>query len=317
MIVALAGGVGGAKLADGLYRTLPAGQLRVVVNTADDLDLFGLRICPDVDTVMYTLAGLANPETGWGIAGDTFEALAMLSRYERDVWFKVGDRDFATHIARTDRLRAGLSLTAVTSELCRALGIQAEILPMADEPIATRLLTGAGSLEFQDYFVRRHHEDLVIGVEFHGIAAARPTSAVQNAVSRAEAIIFCPSNPIVSIGPILAVPGLRDLLIQRAVPKVGVSPIVGGRALRGPADRMLGSLGHEISAYGVAKLYQGILDGFVIDEADARLAGRIESLGMHVLVTPTIMTTTGDRADLAMRVLDFCTQLRQESSSRL
>jgi len=314
MIVALAGGVGGAKLADGLYRGLPAGDLSVVVNTADDFDLFGLRICPDVDTVTYTLAGLANPETGWGIAGDTFEALAMLGRLGRDVWFKIGDRDFATHIARTERLEAGHTLTAVTAELTAALGIQAAILPMANEPVATRLRIADGYLEFQDYFVRRHHEDLVVDLDFRGITDAQPTAEVQGAIRQATAIIFCPSNPIVSIGPILAVPGLKELIVQRDVPRVGVSPIVGGRALRGPADRMLSSLGHEVSAFGVASLYRGILNGLVIDESDADLADRIEALGMRVLIAPTIMSSAADRVDLARRVLEFCSNLPRPSA---
>ncbi|HUX86646.1 MAG TPA: 2-phospho-L-lactate transferase [Chloroflexota bacterium] len=316
MIVALAGGVGGAKLADGLYRELSAGELSVMVNTADDFDLFGLRICPDADTVTYTLAGLANPETGWGIAGDTFEALAMLGRLGRDVWFKVGDRDFATHIARTERLHAGGTLTAVTAELTQALGIKAAILPMADEPVATRLRTAEGYLEFQEYFVRRHHEDVVVGVDFRGIADAQPTPEIRGAINQATAIIFCPSNPIVSIGPILAVPRLKDLILKRDVPKIGVSPIVGGRALRGPADRMLSSLGHEVSAFGVASLYQGLLDGLVIDEMDANLADRIEALGLRVLVAPTIMSSLADRVELARRVLDFCGEFPRSGPSR-
>jgi LPPG:FO 2-phospho-L-lactate transferase len=304
-IVALAGGVGGAKLAHGLYLELAPDELTVVVNTADDFNLFGLRICPDADTVTYTLGGIANPETGWGIAGDTFATLEMLARYGRETWFRIGDRDFATHLARTERLRQGANLTAVTAELASALGIRAALLPMCDEPVATRVTTPDGSLEFQEYFVRRHHEDTVTGVEFRGIERAKVGEAIRAAIESADAIVFCPSNPIVSIGPILAVPGLRALLAEHRVPRVAVSPIVGGQALRGPADRMLRTLGHEVSAFGVAALYRGLIDGMVLDETDASLAPRVETLGMRALVAPTIMADVADRRQLARRVLAF------------
>lgn len=304
-VVALAGGVGGAKLADGLYRVLAPHELSVVVNTADDLDLFGVRVCPDADTVMYTLSGLANPATGWGVEGDTFNVLEMLGRYGRDVWFKLGDRDFATHLERTERLRRGESLTDVIGHLTRALGIQAQILPMSDEPVATLVRTPGGVLDFQDYFVRRHHSDRVSGVEFAGVEKSRPSQAVRDALRGADAVVFCPSNPIVSIGPILAVPGLRALIQGFSVPRVAVSPIVGGQALRGPADRMLESLGHEVSAFGVARLYEGVIDGMVIDEVDADLAPRIEDLGMRALIAPTVMLDRETRLDLARRVLRF------------
>lgn len=310
-IVALAGGVGGAKLADGLYQILGPDELSVIVNTADDLDLYGLRICPDVDTVTYTLAGLASPATGWGIADDTFHALEMLGRYGEDVWFRVGDRDFATHLERTARLRRGESLTDITAHLARALGVRARILPMCDEPVATRVRTPEGTRDFQDYFVRRQHADQVLGVEFAGIERAGVTSAARAAIENADAIVFCPSNPIVSIGPILAVPGLRDLLAGRRVPRVAVSPIVAGQAVRGPADRMLASLGHDVSARGVARMYRGLIDGMVIDEVDATLAERIETLGIRVLVAPTLMVDSSVRRDLARRVLVFGQELGQ------
>ena len=309
MIAALAGGVGGAKLADGLYRALPPDSLTVIVNTADDFDHFGLRVCPDADTVMYTLAGIANPTTGWGIEGDTFEALAMLGRYGHDTWFRIGDRDFATHITRTLRLRAGEPLTAITDSLARALGVRATILPMCNEPVATFVDTPVGRLEFQEYFVRRHHADEVREVVFQGAAEARLPGPVGEALRRAHAILLCPSNPIVSIGPILAVPGLRELLVDVGVPKIAVSPIVGGKALKGPADRMLASLGHEVSAYGVAALYRDFLTGIVIDVADARLADRIESLGVRVLVAETVMENAADRRRLADEVLAFAERL--------
>lgn len=310
-IVALAGGVGGAKLADGLYQTLGPDELSVMVNTADDLDLFGLRVCPDVDTVTYTLAGLANPATGWGIADDTFHALEMLGYYGEDTWFRVGDRDFATHLERTARLRRDESLTDITARLASALGVRARILPMCDEPVATRVRTPEGTLDFQDYFVRRQHGDRVVGVEFVGIERASVTSAARVAIESAEAVVFCPSNPIVSIGPILAVPGLRDLLARQRVPRIAVSPIVGGQAIRGPADRMLASLGHEVSAHGVARIYAGLIDGMVIDEVDAALTGGIEAQGIAVLVAPTLMVDSSIRRDLARRVLSFARDLGQ------
>jgi LPPG:FO 2-phospho-L-lactate transferase len=309
-IVALAGGVGGAKLAHGLYQCLAPNELTVIVNTADDFTMFGLHVSPDADTVMYTLGGLANPATGWGVLGDTFETLKLLGRYGRDTWFWIGDRDFATHIARTERLRAGASLTEVTAELTRALGIHAAILPMCDEPVATRVHTPDGPLEFQEYFVRRHHEDPVTGVDFRGIEVARPTGAVRAALAAADAIVFCPSNPIVSIGPILGVPGLRAAIAETQVPRIAVSPIVGGQALRGPADRMLRGLGVEVSAYGVATLYRGLIDGLVIDEQDAALAPRIEALGMRAWAAPTVMTGEPERVDLATRVLEIAGRLR-------
>jgi LPPG:FO 2-phospho-L-lactate transferase len=317
MIVALAGGVGGAKLAQGLMRTLPLGELAVVVNTADDFDHYGLRICPDLDTVLYTLAGIANPETGWGIAGDTSITLDALARYGRDPWFRIGDRDFATHIARTERLRHGETLTAVMNELRASLGVSASILPMTDDTVATIVQTPAGSLAFQDYFVRRRQADDVLGVAFGGIEAARPTSAVCGALAAADIIVFCPSNPIVSIGPILAVPGMRDLINQSSAPVVAVSPIVGGRALKGPADRMLSGLGHEVSALGVARMYAGLVQGMVIDEQDREQGDQIrDELDMSVLVTGTVMGDTASRTRLAADVVEFGRSLARAESTR-
>ncbi|MEJ7763705.1 MAG: 2-phospho-L-lactate transferase [Thermomicrobiales bacterium] len=317
MIVALAGGVGGAKLAQGLMAAPGAGGLTVVVNTADDFDLFGLRICPDIDTVLYTLGGIANPETGWGIAGDTFATLDALAGLGRDPWFRLGDRDFATHIHRTERLRQGASPSAVTAELAMALGIVATVLPMTDDRVATVVETPAGALSFQDYFVRRRQADDVLGVTFEGIDAARPTSGVEAALAGAEVIIFCPSNPIVSIGPILALPGARDALVASPAPVVAISPIVGGRALKGPADKMLASLGSEVSPLGVARLYAGLIDGMVLDVLDAGLAGAIGAeLGIATLVTDTVMGGFESRRDLAARVLAFGRSLAPVTSDR-
>jgi len=308
-VVALAGGVGGAKLAAGLQAALPPGDLTVVVNTADDFEMWGLRICPDLDTVMYTLAGIANPETSWGIAGETFDVLDMLARYEEDTWFKLGDRDLATHVLRSARLRSGASLTNVTAALSSALGIPSHILPMCDEPVSTVLDTPAGRLAFQEYFVRRGQRDEIRGVELRGIEEARPTAAVLGALAGAEAIVFCPSNPVVSIGPILAVPGMRDAIASSPAPKVAVSPIIGGRALKGPADRMLASLGHEVSSTGVARMYQGLVDGMVIDHADERERAGIEILGIHALVTDAVMRDDAGRVRLAREVLDVAGSL--------
>ncbi len=305
MIVALAGGVGGAKLAQGLYRALPPDRLTVIGNTADDFEHFGLRISPDLDTVLYTLAGMANPETGWGIAGDSYRALELLGRYGAERWFLIGDLDFATHIRRTELLRAGHSLTAATATLARGLGVRAALLPMCDEPVATIVETPDGPLAFQDYFVRRRHQDPVSAVRFEGIGRATLPPGVAAALREAEAIVLCPSNPLVSLGPILAVPGLREVLRAARAPRVAISPIVGGRALKGPADRMLAGLGHDVSPVGVATLYRDILDGFILDEADANLAPRVEPLGLRTLVTRTVMGDADDRRRLAEEVLTF------------
>ncbi len=308
-VCALAGGVGGAKLAAGLQAALPSGDLSIVANTADDFDLWGLRICPDLDTMMYTLANIANEETGWGVADESFNTLAMISAYGEDTWFWLGDRDLAAHVLRTQRLRAGTRLTEVTAGLAAALGVESQLLPMCDEPVATVLKTPEGLLEFQEYFVRRGQRDEVLGVELRGIDNARMPAAVSEEISRAEAIIFCPSNPVVSIGPILAVPGMRELLATSPAPKVAVSPIVGGRALKGPADRMLRSLGHEVSASGVARMYEGIVDGFVVDRLDGEEEAEISALGMRILTTDAVMRDRPDRERLAREVLNLCSEL--------
>ena len=304
-VLALAGGVGGAKLAAGLEAALPLADLSVVVNTADDFDLGGLRLCPDLDTVMYTLAGIANPETGWGIAGESFGALEMLARYGEDTWFKLGDRDLATHVLRTTKLRSGEPLTRVTADLSGALGVESAMLPMCDEPVATVLDTPDGPLEFQEYFVRRRQRDEVLGMRLQGVGDARPTEAVLRALAGADLVVLCPSNPVVSIGPILAVPGMREALASSSVPKIAVSPIVGGRALKGPADRMLASLGHEVSTVGVSRMYEGLVSGMVIDGVDEGERLGIEALGMRVLVTAVIMRDEPDRVRLAREVLGF------------
>jgi LPPG:FO 2-phospho-L-lactate transferase len=312
-IVALAGGVGGAKLAHGLYAQANDRDLTVIVNTADDFELHGLHISPDLDTVLYTLAGIANPETGWGIAGDTFATMSALARLGAADWFRLGDQDFATHIRRTQRLREGAMLGEVTAEFTMALGIRdtTAIVPMTDGPVATLVETDDGLLDFQSYFVRRQHADRVLSVRFSGIEQATLAPQAEQALAAASVIVLCPSNPIVSIGPILALPGATNALTSANAPIVAVSPIIGGQALKGPADRMLASLGHQASALGVATIYRHFLSGMVIDDADAHLARPIEELGMSVLVTDTIMRSGLDRRRLATEVLEFAEALRR------
>lgn len=312
MIVALAGGVGGAKMAQGLQAAVPPGTLTVIVNTADDFDLYGLRISPDLDTVMYTLAGIADPVQGWGVAGDTHHTLDAIARYGRQPWFLLGDQDFATHVLRTERLRSGAALSRVTDELATALGVPSRIVPMSDQTVATLIETPAGMLEFQDYFVGRRQSDDVLGVRFAGVEQATPCPEALAAIGQAEAIVIAPSNPIVSVAPILATPGIQAALEAVAAPIVAVSPIIGGRALKGPAANMLSTLGHEVSALGVARIYAGLVDGLVIDEVDADLAPSIEVLGMRVLTTATVMGGLDDRRRLACEVLDFAHALAPE-----
>ena len=307
-VVCLAGGVGGAKLAVGLQQILAPGELTVVVNTGDDLERHSLMVCPDYDTVLYTLAGIADPAQGWGIAGETWQVMVQLGRLGDETWFRLGDRDLATHIFRTERLRRGARPTEVALELGKALGVPSRILPMADEPVRTRVRTADGWLDFQDYFVRLRQEPEVLEVRFEGVEQATITPEVREAIRTAEAIVIGPSNPIVSIGPIMAVPGLLAQIAAaraRGIPGVGISGIVGGKALRGPADRMMASLGEEPSALAVARRYvgAGLLDIFMIDRLDAALADATRALGVEVEVTDTIMTDAGSRALLAREML--------------
>jgi LPPG:FO 2-phospho-L-lactate transferase len=310
VIVALAGGVGGAKLADGLAG-IRGRALTVVVNTADDFEHLGLHVSPDVDTVMYTLGGVANPETGWGIAGESWNFLEQAAHLGGPAWFRLGDRDLATHVLRTDRLRRGERLTEITGEFCRRLGIAATILPMSDAPVRTIVQTAEGPLAFQEYFVGRHCEVPVTGFSFDGAVSAAPTQEVRDALmnSALTAIVICPSNPFVSIDPILAVPGMRDLLGARKVPIVAVSPIIGGAAVKGPAAKMMRELGLEVSTAGVAAHYRGLVDGLVIDEADADLAPGIEAMGFAVRVVPTLMRSAEDRRQLARACIAFAETL--------
>ena len=304
-VVLLAGGVGGARMAHGLQAHLGS-HLVVIVNTADDVERHGLLVSPDHDTVMYTLAGIDNRELGWGIAGETYAAVEMLDRYGEETWFRLGDRDLATHIVRTARLRRGERPTDVARELQRALRVTGLILPMTDAPVRTRVRTEEGWLEFQDWFVRRHQEPDVRDLEFVGIDEASATPEVEAALEACGAIVIAPSNPFVSVRPILAVAGIEAGLQtarSRGAPVVAVSGIVGGVALKGPADRMLTSLGHEPSALGVARQYTGIADVFVLDRLDEALEPAIRALGMRTVVTDTIMAGDAGRARLAGEVL--------------
>ena len=304
-IVELAGGVGGAKLGEGLQAVVGA-QLTVVVNTADDTERHGLLVCADHDTVMYTLAGLENKEFGWGLAGDSWTVMSALERYGEEGWFRLGDHDLATHIVRTERLRRGDRLTDVCRHLQARLGVVATILPMTDEPVRTQVRTDDGWLDFQDYFVRLRQTPEVREVRFQGVADARPTVEVLAAIGDADVVVIAPSNPIVSVGPILAVPGMSEALAAaqtRGARIIAVSGIIGGRALKGPADRMLASLGHEPTALGVARGYAGLIDTFVLDDVDAALAPEVEALGIRAVVTDTIMTDDASRARLAATIL--------------
>ena len=306
-VVELAGGVGGAKLADGLQAVVGA-DLTVVVNTGDDLARHGVQIWPDHDTVAYTLAGLDDEERGWGLADESWTVIDTLAARGEDAWFRLGDRDLATHLVRTERLGRGERPTDVARALRASLGVPATILPMTDDEVRTEIRTPDGWLEFQEYFVHRRQAPEVLEVRFRGIEAACITPEVTAAIEAADVIVIAPSNPIVSTGPILALPGVREALAAAAgtgTPVVAVSGIVGGRALRGPADRMLASLGLEPTALGVARIYAGIADHFVLDTVDRELDTEIQELGMRTRVTDTVMTDDAARARLAAEVLEF------------
>jgi len=304
-VVALAGGVGAARFLSGLVRVLPQEELAVVVNTGDDRDFFGLRVCPDLDIVTYSLAGVVNRETGWGFAGDTVECLEALRRLRSDVWFRLGDRDLATHIHRSERLRAGATLGEVTREIAAAFGLRIELLPMSDRPAPTVVVRRNGSrTDFEEYMVRDGAPDDVAALDLSAAAAAPPAPGVLDALASAEIVIVCPSNPLVSIGTILEVPGVRAAL-ERRHDAVSVSPIIAGAPVKGPADRLLKAAGAEVSAAGVARLYRGFCRGMVIDRRDAGLAREIESLGLHVRVEETLMRTPEIAAALAKSVLEL------------
>ncbi len=312
MILALAGGVGGARLAHGLAMTLEPGELVVAVNTGDDFQHLGLYVSPDLDTVMYTLAEINNTETGWGVAGETWNFMDALATLGGKTWFKLGDRDLATHVERTRRLAAGEALSAITDSLCARLAIDTRVVPMTDHPVRTVVETAAGErLPFQEYFVRLGCEPEVKGFTFAGAGDALPSLPLAALLESGEinAVVICPSNPYVSIDPILAVPAIGRFIKDDVVPVIAVSPIVGGEAIKGPAAKMMREMGVEISALGIARHYAGVIDGLIIDDVDKDLAGRIEALGMKVLVTGTVMRGNADKARLARDVVAFAGRL--------
>lgn len=298
-VVALAGGVGAARFLEGLVQVVEPARVTAVVNTGDDAEFHGLQVSPDVDIVLYTLAGLVDPDQGWGIQEDSFHTLEMLGRYGQETWFRLGDRDLATHIYRTKLSRQGTTPGEVTEALRRHLGVEVRILPMSDQPVRTEVRTPDGWLAFQDYFVKRRAADDVHDIRFAGIEAARPGPGVLDAIERAEIAVLCPSNPLVSIGTILAVPGIRETFCRRTLPVVAVSPIVGGTTIKGPADRMMRGLGMEVSPVGIAEAYREFLDVLVLDEQDRALCDRVEALGIRAVVTDTIMRDASAKARLA------------------
>jgi LPPG:FO 2-phospho-L-lactate transferase len=300
-VVALAGGVGGAKLADGLARSLPAGALTVIVNTGDDFTRYGLKISPDLDTVMYTLAGLADPVNGWGLAGDTLQMIGMLQGYGDDAWFGLGDKDVATHLLRTQALSSGKTLSQVTAQLAAALGISAKLLPMSDQPVSTIVeTTDQGTLAFQEYFVRHHWQPVVKRLRYEGAAAAHPAPGLLEALDDATLIVICPSNPLLSIEPILQVAGVRDALVRRKAPCVAVSPIIAGQAVKGPAAKLMAELNLDASVAGVAEYYGNLIDSLVVDTADQNAA-----IPQRMLATNTLMQTLADRSRLAAEIVEW------------
>jgi len=302
-ITALAGGVGASKFLLGLTRVMPPEEVTVIANTGDDIEMFGLRICPDIDTVTYTLAGVIDDRAGWGLRNDTFECLHGLGSYGEDTWFNLGDKDLATHIFRTDKLRQGKLVSEITLEVCRRLGVRSTILPMTDAYAPTRVMTDEGELHFQEYFVRRRCEPRVRSIRFDGIEAAKPAPGVLEAILDADGIIVCPSNPFISIGPILAVPGVRDALLETRAKVVAITPIIGGKALKGPAADMLRDLGHEVSAGSVAAMYRDFLDLFIIDQSDSGLEREVLELGIDTRIADTIMSSIEKKEELASFVL--------------
>jgi LPPG:FO 2-phospho-L-lactate transferase len=308
MLSALAGGVGAARFLAGLVAVVPPDEVTVIVNTGDDDEFHGLLVCPDLDSVTYRLAEASNLETGWGLAGETFHAMDAIERYGAPTWFRLGDRDLATHLYRTQRRAAGATLTQISAEIARAWDLSVQLLPMSDDRVATRITVrtetgGTEELAMQEWFVQQRAEPPVVSVAFAGADDARPAPGVLESIAAAETILVCPSNPVISIGPILAVPGVRDALRARRDRVVGVSPIVAGAPLRGPADRLMGPLGIEVSCVGVARAYRDFCSTLVIDAADADRAAEVEALGVRAVVTDTVMRDARVAAALAEHTL--------------
>ncbi len=309
--VVLAGGVGAARFLDGLLLALPPADVTAIVNVGDDMEWCGLHIAPDIDTVVYTLAGQVNPETGWGLRDETYVALERLRELGGPEWFTIGDRDLGLHLARSARLAAGESLSEVTASIAHEFGLECTITPVTNDRLRTIVRTDEGELAFQEYFVQRRQQDRVRGLQFEGADAAEAAPGVHDALTGADGIIIAPSNPFLSLGPILAVPGVRDCILASPAPVAAISPIVGGAAIKGPAAAMLESLGHDVSALGVARLYQDFADVFVIDNEDAALAEPIgEETGMTCLVTNTIMSGPAEKTALARATIDALTAAR-------
>src|SRR6266478_566061 len=304
-VTALAGGVGASKLLLGLYEVMDPQDLTIIVNTGDDIVLHGLKISPDLDIVTYTLAGIVDSAKGWGFRGETFHALKRLAHFGRANWFNLGDRDLATHIHRTAMLAEGKSLSQAAESIRSALGVKSRILPMSDDPVPTIIDSNEGSLHFQEYLVKRRAEPVVRGIRFAGVESARPAPGVLEAISTADSIIICPSNPLISIGPIVAVPQVRDQLRTHKGKVFAVCPIVGGRSLKGPSDKMLAQLGHAPTALGVAKLYADFAGTFIIDPADKAQASAIAALGTRVAILPTVMKTRLQKRRLACSLLSL------------
>ena len=304
-VAVLAGGVGAARFLDGLVRVMPPQEVTAIVNVGDDMEWAGLHIAPDLDTVMYTLSGLVNPEMGWGVANDGRRVLDRLDSLGGPAWFLIGDDDLATHLFRTHRLREGAPLSTVTAELCRAVGIECRVTPVTDDRLRTVVQTPDGELAFQDYFVRRRAADPVHGLRFDGAESSAPAPGVTEALRGADAIVIAPSNPFLSIDPLLAVPGVREALTESGAPVVAISPIIGGAAVKGPAADILASLGHDVSAIGVARLYAELADVFILDEQDAALVEQVEAeTALRCLALPTLMSGPAEKQALARAALD-------------
>jgi LPPG:FO 2-phospho-L-lactate transferase len=303
MLVALTGGTGGAKLVEGLSHEVDSAELTIICNTGDDFVLHGLNISPDLDTIMYTLAGMSDSAHGWGIQDDTFRVLAQLERLGAETWFKLGDRDIATHVIRTHLLRKGLRLSDVTDRLRSHLGVKTRIFPMSDGVIETRIETSKGEISFQEYFVKRRWQPEVKKVSYAGVEKSHSAPGVLEAIQTAAKIVICPSNPVTSIGPILAISGVRNALIEAKAPVVGVSPMIGDSAISGPAHKLMTAQDMNPSALGVAKGYADFLDRFIIDREDEQLRDKIEAMGIKVVATSVIMKTLDDKRRLAREVL--------------
>jgi LPPG:FO 2-phospho-L-lactate transferase len=302
-VTVLAGGVGAARFLEGLVQVVPPDEITVISNIGDDDEFFGLHVSPDIDTVIYTLAGVIDPEHGWGLAGETYSTLDAITRFGYETWFTLGDRDLATHLFRTQQLREGATLSEATQRIAEAFGLRFRLLPVSDDRVRTLVETDHGSLAFQEYFVKRRTEDDVRAVRFDGIERASPAPGVLDAIASADVVVVAPSNPVVSIGPVLAVTGVRDALRSTGAKIVAVSPIIGGKTIKGPADRMMRSLGMTATAVGVAEAYRDFLDVLVIDEEDGDLAAEVESTGVRAVVAPTIMHGQAEKRALAAAVL--------------